>query len=289
MSAFAKGLRMRRYATALICVVVALGCADDSEPTATGASPETAADENASAPTPVSDAATPLAPAKASGEVLLDAGPRAEMDAGSGSTLHDAATSHQSPADDATVVVDASAVEPGDASAIDARTDSGGASDDASSDGGELADAQSPPATSDALIAHLRQCKLVGDGMFSQRPVLDAYDRCAAGCLLNASCQAVIATECTAVADLDLQICQAKCTQLTVDDGFRCGATVIPHAWLCDTHKDCSDGSDEVNCGTFTCTDGAALASASLHCDGLPDCKDGSDEVGCASYCATLP
>ncbi|KAL8614884.1 hypothetical protein ACOMHN_042842 [Nucella lapillus] len=69
---------------------------------------------------------------------------------------------------------------------------------------------------------------------------------------------------------------------------FLCGSgQCIQSQWLCDTEKDCSDSSDEVNCPTnctgpnqYHCHDGTCVSSE-FRCDGVNDCTDRSDEAGC--------
>ena len=73
---------------------------------------------------------------------------------------------------------------------------------------------------------------------------------------------------------------------------FQCVASrvCIPSAWICDSDRDCSDGSDEVNCnGTsapcagFQCNSTSVCLSSDVRCNGYIDCDDGGDERGCPS------
>ncbi|OWA52411.1 putative Sortilin-related receptor [Hypsibius exemplaris] len=95
----------------------------------------------------------------------------------------------------------------------------------------------------------------------------------------------------------------ALCVRQDETDGFRCGRTCNPHAWLCDGDRDCLDGSDERDCsptepqsvlvsgsrcvrpsdsrsGVF-CGPSAQCMPLGWLCDGSTDCSDGFDEENC--------
>ncbi|KYO22481.1 transmembrane protease serine 7 isoform D [Alligator mississippiensis] len=87
---------------------------------------------------------------------------------------------------------------------------------------------------------------------------------------------------------MDLCPRQFKCT-----DG-----TCIPLNNQCDGRQDCSDGSNELDCGcspeesncaskncspyAYKCSNGKCSMKPNPECDGIRDCADGSDEVNCA-------
>ncbi|XP_041030158.1 sortilin-related receptor [Carcharodon carcharias] len=75
---------------------------------------------------------------------------------------------------------------------------------------------------------------------------------------------------------------------------FSCvrGHNCIPNWKRCDSHRDCRDGSDEMNCPTHipllclngtVCEDGETCISQLERCDGFLDCSDNSDEKNCSA------
>ncbi|XP_069115842.1 mucin-2-like [Argopecten irradians] len=71
--------------------------------------------------------------------------------------------------------------------------------------------------------------------------------------------------------------------------GFLCGnGHCLPSTFHCDGDHDCSDGSDETDCDTYSCSDkqfqcqsGSCIPNT-WKCDSVEDCSDGSDEKGCS-------
>ncbi|CAC5370001.1 unnamed protein product [Mytilus coruscus] len=68
---------------------------------------------------------------------------------------------------------------------------------------------------------------------------------------------------------------------------FICGnGEIISQLATCDSYKDCSDNSDEKNCGTecsssqYQCADGSCI-HFTFYCDHSNHCNDGSDEQHC--------
>lgn len=109
-----------------------------------------------------------------------------------------------------------------------------------------------------------------------------ALPRCGALCLLFAP-----ACLCTA------ELCHMRTCQV---NEISCGpqsTQCIPVSWKCDGEKDCDrdpdckDGSDEINCPSWSCRpdqfrreDGNCV-HGSRQCGGVRDCLDGADEANC--------
>ncbi|PIK39302.1 putative G-protein coupled receptor [Apostichopus japonicus] len=82
--------------------------------------------------------------------------------------------------------------------------------------------------------------------------------------------------------------------QVCKENHFRCSSgECILEVYLCDTSRDCSDGSDEEDCNRnkgnimhscqpteYECDDGSCIAAA-FFCDSIMNCRDGSDEYSC--------
>jgi low density lipoprotein-related protein 2 len=70
-------------------------------------------------------------------------------------------------------------------------------------------------------------------------------------------------------------------------DNFNC----LPIEQRCDAHKDCNDGSDELDCSSCTCTSSFSCIhtcqciDSRRVCDGILDCIDGTDEYNCTANC----
>uniref|UniRef100_A0A3P8XJT4 EGF-like domain-containing protein n=1 Tax=Esox lucius TaxID=8010 RepID=A0A3P8XJT4_ESOLU len=97
---------------------------------------------------------------------------------------------------------------------------------------------------------------------------------------------------------LVLKLHSSKGTEaVECEDGqFQCNnKRCIPTIWRCDEDDDCSDNSDEENCGKKTCAP-AEFACANgqcvpgrWRCDGEPECPDGSDEADATCSKQTCP
>jgi len=164
--------------------------------------------------------------------------------------------------------------------------------------------------------AKLRRCELLGDGDLGPQAVIfgPSVDLdCLAGCFDTLSCAALEAFYC-APPSVEASECFEDCTvrftcangaevlatdrcdgnadcadgsdeaECTGDNEFVCADGLrIPLAFRCDGDEgDCIDGTDELDCPTFTCADGSTVTDRN-RCDGTSNCADGSDEQGCAA------
>ena len=87
---------------------------------------------------------------------------------------------------------------------------------------------------------------------------------------------------------LELDLIEGGCPQGTV--ACLHDEACIEVRALCDDVSDCSDSSDELDCGfdcmsiEYTCDDQTCIPR-SWRCDGSPDCAGGEDEARCSSTC----
>lgn len=89
-----------------------------------------------------------------------------------------------------------------------------------------------------------------------------------------------------------ISVCECQCLSneyacLDQSSGVKC----IPEDFVCDSFKDCTDNSDELNCASFSCNDGFLKCSngqqcyvEAYRCDGFQHCNDASDESDCGAY-----
>ncbi|XP_033636923.1 low-density lipoprotein receptor-related protein 1-like [Asterias rubens] len=90
-----------------------------------------------------------------------------------------------------------------------------------------------------------------------------------------------------------LPICPTDPSKFVCGSGGLC----IFKAWLCDSEGDCSDGSDEENCGSevscavgeFHCSSNHICIPEESLCDSRLDCIDGQDEMECPSGWTSTP
>lgn len=136
--------------------------------------------------------------------------------------------------------------------------------------------------------AKFKECDLfVPDVDDQDSTIEDDYDRCAAKCVIAASCDELKDLRCSEQPDFEnpLLACVFECPESPAD-GYACSdGAKIPHAALCDGDEDCADGADEKDCKGHVCADGEKLELESVACDGFADCADGSDEAECAGVC----
>jgi hypothetical protein len=209
---------------------------------------------------------------------VRDAGALSDIDGGDGerSPPVDVPTGRPAPLIDAAYGLDA-ALPMLDGAAADAGVDA------------RPADGSTPVGQDTALaasvLAQLRSCRVVGTGQFELPSIADGYARCKAQCVLAADCADVRATYCDDEGG-DLFDCIEECSETSFDDGYACDGRRLRREWLCDLRAHCPSGQDELDCGTFMCSDGRLVPSSRARCNGVRDCSDGSDEAGCAAWCA---
>jgi hypothetical protein len=255
--------------TVLFAAALTLGCSESPGQMSTpddaavgfassdaATSPEVGDADDAGASSDVGDAALADEPADATAAAPSDAG-RSE----------DAST-------------DANAVVMKDAGAVSAPDAEVGRDSAAGPDAGAATDLAA------RLLDKRKSCRVFDDKADpSTYAVVDAFDVCIAQCWITASCGEVRASFCTDT-ETSFWRCLAACDEHPAD-GFECGdGQRIPHADVCNTVDDCSDGADEHACGSYLCKDGTTVPSSHLRCDLMFDCADRSDELGCAFSCA---
>jgi hypothetical protein len=139
-----------------------------------------------------------------------------------------------------------------------------------------------PPKTACERIAgSVRDCGLLGMGETGCDAVEETTElmMCFADCYASTSCAEIRSVFCFGDLSLGLDNCIISCEAASPQ--FTCGdGHTIADIRVCDTTRDCVDGSDEAACPTFVCDDGGTIPEVWL-CDFLSDCEDGSDEANC--------